>query len=508
MGDLGEGTTVVSAARGVSYLWLQNIVLSVAKIVAFIFFARLISVDEMGVFTILGLAYNGVSTLAGLGMSNVVIKFVAENSAQGKKEGAASVYYKSLLLSELASIIIAAGFLLSKFPAGVSNLPNSPLTSAIGILFAIDIIAYIGPVLNAGFYGLLKFRDYALINGIQASLRPFMVLLFVYETHSLVGIVEAWVISDTALTVYMFLYLWRKLGPPVFRFSTKYLLKLSIPLFVAGLASFLYGSFDQLTLIPLVSLTALGVYGATVTAFTAYVNLIGVFGSVMLPVFSGVHGIKGPEVLGDSVRTASRYVSIIAMPLAFALIATARPTLTLLVGGAYQAGVIPLAVLALGSIASIVAMSLGPVLIVLNETTLAALVSILPIPLSVAVALISIPVLGILGASIARAFSMLLSLLLTWYFVRRKIVVKLHSKAILKSIVASFGMALVMEALQLLYYSRFLLPVYLLVGFLAYILAMRALKAISSDDIDLLRRTLGSRFSRVCDLLSRLVVPK
>jgi O-antigen/teichoic acid export membrane protein len=153
-------------------------------------------------------------------------------------------------------------------------------------------------------------------------------------------------------------------------------------------------------------------------------------------------------------------------------------------------------------------MSLGPVLIVLNETTLAALVSILPIPLSVAVALISIPVLGILGASIARAFSMLLSLLLTWYFVRRKIVVKLHSKAILKSIVASFGMALVMEALQLLYYSRFLLPVYLLVGFLAYILAMRALKAISSDDIDLLRRTLGSRFSRVCDLLSRLVVPK
>jgi O-antigen/teichoic acid export membrane protein len=194
------------------------------------------------------------------------------------------------------------------------------------------------------------------------------------------------------------------------------------------------------------------------------------------------------------------------MPLAFALLAASRPALTLLVGLPYQSGDIPLAVLALGSIASILALSLGPALIVLNETTLAALTSILPIPLSVAVAFISIPVLGILGASIARALSMLISLVLIWYFVRRKIVVKLDSRAILKSVVASVGMALVMEALQLMYYSRFLLPVYLLVGLLAFLLALRALKVVSLADIDLIRRIFGPRFSRVCDLLSRLVL--
>jgi O-antigen/teichoic acid export membrane protein len=460
----------------------------------------------MGVFAILNLASAGASALMTLGLWSVVTKLIAENISQGRKEKAASVCYKSLLLSELASIVVAAGFLLSRFPAGVSNLPNSPLISAIGIFFAIDLIATLGPTAAAVFYGLLEFRDYALIYTVYASVKPFMVVLLVYETGSLLGLVEAWVISDTVLTVYVFLYLWRRLGPPVFRFSTKYLLKLSSPLYLAILASFLYGSFDQLTLIPLVSLTALGVYGAAVTAFTAYTSLIGVFGSVLLPVFSGVHGAKGPEVLEDSVRTASRYVTIVAMPLAFALVATARPALTLLVGGAYQGGVIPLAVLALGSIASIVALSLSPVLIVLNETTLSALTSILPLPLSVAVALISIPVLGIVGASIGRALSMLLYLVLNWYFVRRKITVKLHSQAILKSLVASGGMALVMEALQLFYYSRFLLPVYLLVGFLAYLLGMRALKAMGTADIDLLRHLLGPRFGRICDFLSRLIL--
>lgn len=503
---MGERSNAVSAARGASYLGLGNILSSLARIVAFAFFARLITVDEMGVFTILSLAYSGASVLIGLGLSSVITKLIAENIAQRRKEEAASVWYRSLLLSELASIIVAAGFLLSRFPAGVSNLPNSPLISAIGIFFAIDLIAVIGSAAGAVFYGLLEFRDYALIFAIYSSVKPFMVVLFVYETGSLVGLVEAWVISDVVLSAYVFLYLWRRLGPPVFRFSTKYLLKLSSPLYLSNLASFLYGSFDQLTLIPLVSLTALGVYGAAVTAFTAYSTLVNILGSVLLPVFSGVYGVKGPEVLKDSIRTASRYASIVIMPLAFALLATAGPALTLLVGGTYQSGVIPLTVLALGSIANIVALSLAPVLIVLNETTLLALASILSLPLSFAVAFISIPMLGILGASIARALSMLISLVLTWYFVRRKIVVKLDSEAILKSILASGGMALVMEALQLFYYSRFLLPAYLAVGFFAYLFGMRALNAMRATDIDLLRRVLGPRFGSICDLLSRLVL--
>jgi hypothetical protein len=76
----------------------------------------------------------------------------------------------------------------------------------------------------------------------------------------------------------------------------------------------------------------------------------------------------------------------------------------------------------------------------------------------------------------------------------------------MKSIVAGGAMALIMEALQLLYYSRFLLPLYLMVGVLVNLLAMRALRAMNTADIELLRQTLGPRFNRICDLLSRLVV--
>jgi O-antigen/teichoic acid export membrane protein len=486
---------------------LQNVISLVARVVAFAFFARLISVSEMGVFTILSLAYTAASTFLTLGTTSVVTKFVAESAAKGDRVEAASVYYEALVLTELASILIAAGLLIAKFPAGISHIPNSQVISLIGILFAADVIVSFGPIPAAAFYGLLEFKAYAVIYTVYASLRPWLVILLIYEAKSLVGLVGAWVISDSALSVTVFLYLWRRLGPPVFRFDAKYLLKLSSPLYVASAASFLYGNFDQLTLIPLVSLTALGVYGAAITAYSAYYSLVGALGTVLLPIFSGVHGAKGPEVLKESVRTASRYVSLVAIPMAFALLGAARPALTLLVGRPYEEGALPLAILALASTASIIALSLGPVLIVLNETLLAALTSIIPIPLGIGLALISIPTLGIVGASIARGLSMLLGLLLTWYFVRRKIPVQLDYKAIMKSVVASGAMALSMEALQLLVYSRFLLPLYLAVGLLVYLLAIRALRIMNTSDIDLLRQTLGPRSGGICNLLSRFVIP-
>lgn len=496
----------VLAARGTFYLWLQTIIASIARAAAFVVFARLISVEQMGVYTILTLANAAASTLMGLGLSSVVIKFVAESRAKGDGVGAASVYYCGLLLSELASILIAVAFLLSKFPAGVSRLPNSPEVSLIGILFAVDVVASIGPIGGAAFYGLLEFRAFAILYAIYACLRPWLVVFLVYEVRSLVGLMDGWVVADAAFAACLFFYLWRKLGPPVFRFDMKYLLKLSSPLYMAGIASLLYNTFDQLTLIPLVSLSALGVYGAVVTAFNAYGSLTSAFGSVLLPIYSGLHGIRGLEALEDAVRHATRYVCIIDMPVAFALLAAARPALTLLVGNRYAPGALPLEILALGSAASIISLSLGPILIVQNETLLASLTSLIPLPLSIGLALISIPPLGILGASIARSLSMLLSLVLTWYFLRGKIVLRLDYGSIAKSILASGVMALVMEAVQVLYYSRFLLPLYLAVGFVVYILTLRTLRAMRPGDIDLFRQILGPRFNRICDLLSRIII--
>jgi len=101
---------------------------------------------------------------------------------------------------------------------------------------------------------------------------------------------------------------------------------------------------------------------------------------------------------------------------------------------------------------------------------------------------------------------MVFSLILTWYFVKLKIPLKLDNGTIIKSVVASSAMALGVQLLQMVYYSRFLLPLYFLAGAALYLVAIRALRAATTTDIDLIRQVLGPRFNGLCDLLSHLVV--
>ena len=123
------------------------------------------------------MAYGAASAFMSLGLPNVVTKFVAENVAIGNKERAASVWYEALVLSDGTSLIIALVFLLSKFPAGVSHLPSSAEISAIGVSFAVDIVATIGIIGSATYLGLYEFKDYAVMYTAYASIRPWLVVL-------------------------------------------------------------------------------------------------------------------------------------------------------------------------------------------------------------------------------------------------------------------------------------------------------------------------------------------
>ena len=93
---------------------------------------------------------------------------------------------------------------------------------------------------------------------------------------------------------------------------------------------------------------------------------------------------------------------------------------------------------------------------------------------------------------------MLFSLVLTFVFLRRKFPVALDLEAVAKSIAASFAMVAIIELDQVLWYSKFLLPIYVVSGLAAYLLALRFLKANRPEDVDLLWKTIGRRSETLC----------
>jgi hypothetical protein len=84
---------------------------------------------------------------------------------------------------------------------------------------------------------------------------------------------------------------------------------------------------------------------------------------------------------------------------------------------------------------------------------------------------------------------MFFGLVFTFVFLRRKFPVVIDLEAVGKSIVASLVMVAVIELEQILWYSKLLLPIYVISGLIVYLLTLRFLRATRRDDVDLLQKT-------------------
>jgi len=57
-----------------------------------------------------------------------------------------------------------------------------------------------------------------------------------------------------------------------------------------------------------------------------------------------------------------------------------------------------------------------------------------------------------------------------------------------------------------LYYSKFYLPIYVLIGGVIYLAMLRLTNAIKPEDVRLMKEYLGRRFSPLVELFERLLV--
>ena len=69
-------------------------------------------------------------------------------------------------------------------------------------------------------------------------------------------------------------------------------------------------------------------------------------------------------------------------------------------------------------------------------------------------------------------------------------------------------MAVIVIALQMWFYSKFLLPGYVLVGGVTYLVMLRLLKAAQPRDVDLINKYFGKRLAFIGSLLKTILLPR
>ena len=168
--------------------------------------------------------------------------------------------------------------------------------------------------------------------------------------------------------------------------------------------------------------------------------------------------------------------------LSFGLPATAKPALTL------------------------TSTALSGLLVVLGETMLSLKLTALNAVIGIGSAQLLLPSLGTTGASLTRGIVMATALLTTIMALRNKIKLSFDLEAFWKSLLASIVMALAVYDIQALYYSKFYLPFYVIIGGVIYLVMLRLTDAIKPADAQLLEEYLGQRLAPLIRPFERLLV--
>jgi O-antigen/teichoic acid export membrane protein len=348
------------------------------------------------------------------------------------------------------------------------------------------------------------FRQVAVVSLIVGGFfRQFLIISLILIIRNFVGLVIGWLVSDAITAVVMLVMVMRSLGAPRFDFPLSKLFRFYLPMEFGQIMSFGQTWFDRALLVAFVPLATLGIYNAAVTAYSVVAGVSLSMNRMLLPALSSIQGkTEGFRDFRDAARLATRYAVLTVIPIDLLLLATAKPALSLLVGESYVSGSLPLVIFCAADALTAFATVMTPALQALEDTMAIGVTVGVSVPVGLVIAYVLLPGWGIVGAAVGRASIIFLIAILQFLVIKRKISFRVDFRLVVKTLVAGTVMAAIVAAMQLVYYSKFLLPLYGLVGAVVYFFMLRSLKIVEPADLDLLRDFVGRKFSIVSGLLT------
>jgi len=495
----------VRVARGAIYIYVQGVASYLITVVYFAFATRILSVAEIGVIASLAMISSFFTTFGTLAIPSAATKYVSEFIGRDRPRLAKGVFKKSLYFGFIASIIsslacFAVSYIISVFV--FESEANRFLVSILALdVFALVLLTFFSGVLA----GLQKFKEVSAINVVINLVRSGSALFLILRGYGILGVVSGWIAGDfTGLILHSFFSLTSfKNGSESFPFSR--LAKYSLPLYASAAVGYLSTYVDRFLILFYAGFANLGIYNVAMVASGAVGLVSNAIGSALFPQLSERYGKAGLAALKDASFRASRYVSLVYVPLAVGLAVTALPTITLFAGVQYMEGAALLAVFSISMALTALSIIVNSVLSSLAKTRILLEVNSLAVFVDTLLCLILLPYFGVVGAAFGRAAS---TIVFFAYCDRRlKSIHKFRydGEAFKKSWLGSIVMGLIVLVLEVVWMDRLLLPLYVLVGGVAYLSMLRILRVVNASDVILVRNFLPRQMNSIVEFLARVL---
>ena len=333
------------------------------------------------------------------------------------------------LIFEVATGIVLTimSILLASFIAyTVFGKPESAFLIAVSSITI--LMAALGNAIGGIFVGFerMKLSSYtAIISAITySSIAPLLVYFGYGAMGAVIGYTLSSVVSTASSLVFLYLFIFRKLPHSKTNKSSIYralkpLLKYGIPLSIGGILGGLSTPIYSFLMASYVSNAMIGNYKIATNFMTLLSLLIIPISTVLFPAFSKVDPKKEKDLLKTLFASSVKYTVLIVIPATMAMIVLSKPLIGTLYGNKWPDAPF---FLALSIIFNLLVLfgwrSMNALLPAVGETKLLMYLNFLGLGVSIPLAFLLIPPLGMLGSIIGSQVSglpvMFIGLYLSW----------------------------------------------------------------------------------------------
>jgi O-antigen/teichoic acid export membrane protein len=449
-----------------------NVVMKAVNTVALILIARLNQADQAGIFS-LGTTYLVIFTATAWGLDELMVRQVARNRQEAGQ-------YFGPFLSLRVLISLAAYALMYLFIHSVMGYANSTAYPILilGISLIPDSLSSVGQALLAAHERL----EIPLIaGGIASIIKLGGAVLALFYGNGLPQVGWAWVAGSCVGAVITLWAAARQAGRLRFAMWLNRLfwstnLRLAVPFLTIGFLLTLEYQTDVIILSKVRGVAEVGWYGAVTTIVFALTMIAQSYRAAVYPLMVRYQKTD-PGKLGHLYDLSMFYLGSLALPMAAGLTLLSRPIILTVYKSDFYNAILPLQIIAWYMVFNYLNIPNSRIMLVGEQQKRLTYFLIASMGLNIILNLILDPLLGAVGASVARVCSALVFFFINYYYVNRHI----HAHHLIQGLKTPLFATLVMSGVVWVV-RGFSMWLAILAGMLVFIGTIIALRGITVEE--------------------------
>ena len=502
--NIPGGTLQITLANASQYIIMALFYIIVTK-------TNALTQTDIGTLSILSFLAATFSLLTLLALPTALTKFTSEKLGKNQK-GEATAIQKTVTKTVVALSI--AGFAIAAISSQLISqyLWNNPeYVFLIILMFTYAFLSNTISLCRSTLQALYLFGKMATLT-ITFILSSRIVAIALALLHmGVAGVIIGYIVGSLIALTVAVNFLRGKLPKTTKNMPLKPLLYFSLPLFLGSITALVLNWADIVIITSLTgdySLT--GVYSIMISSVGTLSILYIPMMTTIFPALSAQHGLKNPESISNILQTTSRYLIYIILPSCIGLAIIAPTALTFFYGANYTKGAIPLTILSIATIIIALYSLFTTTLTAIGKTGQILKINVISALSAILILVALVPLFEATGAAFARLTTQTISLILAVYALRKEIKIHLDKEALWKSALASTATVPSLLALELIISTKLTTTQTLITEILTaatiYAFALYVLKALKTQDFELLKQALPKPLTKYLNVIERIIV--